>query len=142
MFCERVGCCIDTSFLSPFFFRFVSASCALLASVDAVYMCMIARDMSMHAMMTGMAEFNSNALFESTFGGGCRGLLVPSPHGGNVRTGEKFGSAGGGESLPRRQNSSGVAAEAAGVAAGAHRTKAGTSRGGSVDVRGSTSGSE
>jgi hypothetical protein len=35
-----------------------------------------------------------------------------------------------------------VAAEAAGVAAGVPRRKAGTSRGGSGDVGGSTSGSE
>ena len=44
-------------------------------------------------MMTRMAEVNSNAPFESTFGRGCRGLLVPSLHGGSGRTGEKIGAA-------------------------------------------------
>lgn len=77
----------------------------------------------MHAIMTGMAEVNSNALLEATFGGGCRGLLVPSPHVGSGRTPEQFGAAQGGDSMRRGPSSSGLAPEPTCVAAGAHRAR-------------------
>lgn len=124
------------------FVRFLYASCDLLASVEVVYMCMIATDMSMHAMIAGMVEVNSNALLEAAFAGGCRGLLVPSPHVGSGRMTEPAGAARGGDPMPRGPSSTGVPTEGTGVGEGGHRTSAGTSRGGRGEEGGSTSGSD
>ena len=102
-------------------------------------MCIIAMAMSMHAMITAMALVNYDAMFVLALIGGCRGLLVPPPHGGSVGTPEPSGAARGVETVPRRASSIGAAAEGMGGAGKKGRTRAFACGGGSGDRGGSIS---
>lgn len=105
-------------------------------------MCIIATDMSMHAMITGSAELIGNVQIAPSFALVCRGMLVPSPNVGSGRMHGAVGGERGGEYTPRRASNVDAAAEQTGDGAGASRAHAGSSRAGRADGGGSTSGSE
>lgn len=131
---------IQTSAPFVLFNCFLCAKCALLASVDVMYMAIIATHMSMQVKSMRTLDGISSVATDIDVGPRCRGMLAVPPqgitsgvHGAAVR-------GGGGEDIPRRGNPGGP--KTAGIANEARTSRSRGTRGGRHGDEGCSSKAE